>query len=140
MVPKCPDCGGRNLRYAHLRSPSEKIARLVGVRPVRCRDCRQRFVHRTWNLSNLSQARCPTCLGAELTSWSPSHYHLSFGKGLLLFFGAHPYRCERCRNNFVSFRKRKRRRVSRHHQGAESTPSPAGGPETVRTQTNPSED
>lgn len=140
MVPKCPGCGGKNLRYAHLRSPSEKIARLAGVRPLRCRDCQQRFVHRTWNLSNLSHARCPTCMGAELTDWSTSHYHVSFGRGLLLFFGAHPYRCERCRCNFVSFRKRKRRRVSRHHHGAESTPSSAGGPATVGARTDPHED
>lgn len=140
MVPKCPGCGGRSLRYAHLRSPSEKIAKLVGIRPLRCRDCRERFVHRTWNLSNLSQARCPTCMGAELTSWSPTHYHVGLGKTLLLFLGGRPYRCERCRCNFVSFRRRKRRRVSRRHHGAESTPSPAGGPETVSAQADPHED
>ena len=141
IVRKCPACGSRNLRYAHLRSPSEKIARLAGVRPLRCRDCRQRFVHRTWSLSNLSQARCPTCMGAELTSWSPSHYHVSLGRSLLLFFGAHPYRCERCRCNFVSFlRKRKRMRVSRRRHDPESTPSPASGPETFGAQTNPHED
>jgi hypothetical protein len=140
MVPKCPGCGGRNLRYAHLRSPSEKIARLAGIRPLRCRDCRQRFVHRTWHLSNLSQARCPTCMGAELTCWSPNHYHVSFGKGLLLFLGAHPYRCERCRCNFVSFRKRKRKRVSRRRHGADSTPSTADGSETVGARTDPHED
>lgn len=140
MVPKCPSCGSRNLRYAYLRNPSEKIAKLAGVRPLRCRDCRQRFVHRTWNLSNLSQARCPTCMGADLTTWSPVHYHVSFGRGLLLFFGAHPYRCERCRCNFVSFRKRKRRRVSRRRQGAKSTPSTADGSQPVGAQTDTHED
>jgi hypothetical protein len=140
MTPVCPSCGGRNLRYAHLRNPSEKIARLAGVRPLRCRDCRHRFVHRTWNLSDLPHARCPKCMGADLTYWSPSHYHVTFGKSVLLFLGAHPYRCDRCRCNFVSFRKRKHRRVLRRHKGADSTPSPAGGPETVGAQTEPHED
>lgn len=140
MVPKCPSCGSRNLRYAHLRSPSEKIAKLAGVRPLRCRDCRHRFVHRSWSLSNLSQARCPTCMGADLTTWSRNHYRVSFGRGLLLFFGAHPYRCERCRCNFVSFRKRKRKRVSRRSQGAKSTPSAVDGSEPVGTQTDTHED
>ena len=139
MTPECPSCGSRNLRYAHMRSPSEKIARLAGVQPLRCRDCRHRFVYRTWKLSDLPHARCPKCLGADLTSWSPSHYHVTFGRGVLLFFGAHPYRCERCRCNFVSFRGRKHRRVPRHHHGEESTPSPVGGAETAGAQTNPHE-
>ena len=137
MTPECPSCGGRDLRYAHLRSPSEKIARLAGVRPLRCR---HRFVYRTWKLSDLPHARCPKCLGAELTNWSPSHYHVTFWRGVLLFFGAHPYRCERCRCNFVSFRKRKRKRVSRRRHSAKPTPSSAGGPETAGAQTNPHED
>jgi len=79
-------------------------------------------------------------MGADLTNWSPTHYHVSFGKGLLLLLGARPYRCDRCRCNFVSFRKRKRRRVSRRRQGAESTPSAADGSETVGAQTNPNQD
>ena len=140
MTPECPSCGSRDLRYAHLRSPSEKIAHLAGFRPLRCRDCRHRFVYRTWKLSDLPHARCPKCLGAELTNWSPSHYHVTFWRGVLLFFGAHPYRCERCRCNFVSFRKRKRKRVSRRRHSAKPTPSSAGGPETAGAQTDPHED
>jgi hypothetical protein len=59
---------------------------------------------------------------------------------LLLLLGARPYRCDRCRCNFVSFRKRKRKRVSRRRQGAESIPSAADGSETVDAQTNPDQD
>jgi hypothetical protein len=136
MTPECPNCGSKDLRYAHLRSPSEKIAGLAGVRPLRCRDCRHRFVYRTWLLSDLSHARCPTCLGTELTYWSPSHYRVSFGKSLLLFLGGHPYRCDRCRCNFVSFRRRKRKRISRHRHGAEPTPSHT----TAGERTDPDED
>ena len=79
-------------------------------------------------------------MGADLTTWSRNHYRVSFGRGLLLFFGAHPYRCERCRCNFVSFRKRKRKRVSRRSQGAKSTPSAVDGSEPVGTQTDTHED
>ena len=45
----------------------------------------------------------------RLSTWSPSQYHVPAGRTLLMFFGANPYRCERCRHNFVSFRLRKYR-------------------------------
>jgi len=105
----CPNCGSRNVRYSYLRTPREHLASLVGIRPLRCRDCRQRFVARTWNPSDLPYARCPKCLNMTLSTWSPSHYHVPFSRGFKLFFGARPYRCEACRYNFVSFRPRKYR-------------------------------
>ena len=45
----------------------------------------------------------------RLATWSPSQYRVSAGRSALMFLGANPYRCERCRHNFVSFRLRKYR-------------------------------
>ena len=118
MVLNCPTCGSRNLRYAQLRTPSERLASLVGIRPLRCRDCRERFTLKTWKLSDLSYARCPNCLGMRLTTWSPSQYRVPLGRGFLLFFGWSPLRCEPCRNNFVSIRPRKYRYSRASGQGA----------------------
>lgn len=120
MTALCPHCGSRNIRYSSLRGASEKIASLAGIRPLRCRDCRKRFAGRIWSLSTLRYVHCPKCLRTDLTSWSPSHYYVPFGRGVLLFFGAHPYRCEYCRHNFVSFRRRKHGRVSRRHSTPEN--------------------
>ena len=110
MVLACPHCGSRNLRYSHLSGPVERLASLVGLRPIRCRDCRQRFNVRMWSLSNLSYARCPKCLSQALSTWSPSHYHVPLRRGIALFFGGNAFRCDSCRHNFVSFRPRKRRK------------------------------
>jgi DNA-directed RNA polymerase subunit RPC12/RpoP len=112
----CPQCGGRNIRYSSLRGASEKLGSLAGVRPLRCRDCRKRFTGRVWSLSALRYAHCPKCLRTDLTSWSASHYSVPFGRSVLLFFGARPYRCDYCRHNFVSFRHRKHSLASRRHE------------------------
>jgi hypothetical protein len=45
----------------------------------------------------------------DLSRWSRTDYRVSFFGGLLLGLGANPYRCEYCRVNFISFRKRKER-------------------------------
>jgi len=116
MPVVCPQCGGRNVRYSSLRGASEKLASLAGVRPLRCRDCRKRFTGRVWSVSALRYARCPRCLRTDLACWSTSHYSVPFGRGVLLFFGARPYRCEYCRHNFVSFRRRKHKFTSRLHR------------------------
>ena len=105
----CPNCGSRNIRYSQLRTPRDRLASLIGIRPLRCRDCRQRFVSKVWDPADLPYAHCPKCLNMRLSTWSPSHYHVTAGRGFLLFFGASPYRCENCRCNFVSFRSRKYR-------------------------------
>jgi hypothetical protein len=109
MTLLCPNCGSRNVRYSQLRTPRERLASLAGIRPLRCRECRQRFVVKVWDLADLPYARCPKCLNMTLSTWSPSHYHVTAGRGFKLFFGARPYRCETCRCNFVSFRPRKYR-------------------------------
>lgn len=43
----------------------------------------------------------------DLSRWSRNDYRISFFTGLLLHLGANPYRCEYCRVNFISFRRRK---------------------------------
>jgi hypothetical protein len=43
----------------------------------------------------------------DLSRWSRNDYRISFFTGLALSLGANPYRCEYCRVNFVSFRRRK---------------------------------
>jgi hypothetical protein len=105
----CPHCGGKNVRFARVRKASERLSSLVGIRPVRCRDCRTRFVSRLWKPSDLIYARCPQCWNMRLSTWSTSHYHVPAARGFLMFFGANPYRCESCRHNFVSFLGRKYR-------------------------------
>ena len=128
MPVVCPQCGSHNIRYSNLRGAAEKLASLAGVRPLRCRDCRRRFTGRVWSLSALRYAHCPKCLRTDLTSWSASHYYVPFGRGVLLFFGARPYRCDYCRHNFVSFRRRKHRSPSQRQRTPEDVKqtTPAG--------------
>jgi hypothetical protein len=45
----------------------------------------------------------------DLGIWPESHYRLPTFRSILLQLGANPYRCEYCRYNFVSFRRRKER-------------------------------
>lgn len=129
MPLACPYCGSRHLRYAHRQNLSERLWSWVGVRPLRCRDCRKRFVERTWRLSSLRYARCPNCWRMDLNTWSVEDHHATGTQLLMLRLGARPYRCEYCRINFVSFRRRlekfsfsrwKKRR--RHSDSAEATP------------------
>jgi predicted Zn-ribbon and HTH transcriptional regulator len=128
MTLVCPNCGSRNIRYSHLRTPRERLASLIGIRPLRCRECRQRFEAKVWDPADLPYARCPKCLNMRLSTWSPSHYHVTAGRGLLLFFGANPYRCEMCRYNFVSFRPRKYR-YKRSREAAAGRRAPVAAPE-----------
>jgi hypothetical protein len=107
MKLTCPKCGGQNVRFAYIRTPAERLASFVGIRPIRCRDCRTRFATKLWKPADMVYARCPRCWNLKLSTWSPSQYRVPPGKGILMFFGANPYRCERCRHNFVSFRPRK---------------------------------
>ncbi len=57
----------------------------------------------------------------DLSRWSRNDYRVSFFRGLLLRLGASPYRCEYCRVNFISFRRRKerynpqKRKAQRYH-------------------------
>lgn len=107
MPLSCPNCSSRNLRYARIRSFPERVWACLGIRPLRCRDCRLRFIERTWRLRTARFARCPRCWRMDLGRWSPDDYRTGPGTRLLLALGAHPYRCAYCRTNFVSFRHRK---------------------------------
>ena len=106
MPVVCPYCGSRHLRFAHRRNLSERLWSMVGVRPLRCRDCRKRFVDRTWRLSSVKYSRCPNCWRMDLNTWSLEDHHATAWQLLLLRLGARPYRCEYCRLNFASFRPR----------------------------------
>ena len=74
----------------------------------------------------------------DLSRWNKEDYRVSFFRSLLLNLGANPYRCEYCRVNFVSFRKRKerynpqRKRAQRKHDHSADAPQQelAGRPDT----------
>lgn len=104
---ECPACGSRDLRYSKVRGWNQRLRSWFGVRPLRCRDCRTRFITRTWDLSSLKFARCPHCWRMDLNHWSLEDYHATGMQRLMMRMGAHAYRCEYCRRNFVSYRPRK---------------------------------
>ncbi len=100
----CPSCGSRNFRRSRKRSFSDLLKMAIGLYPFRCLDCTRRIWVNVWFFSKLAYAKCPKCLGLQLTTWDLKHYRLTFWRNLCLTFGAHPYRCEGCRCNFLSFR------------------------------------
>ncbi len=107
MSTACPKCGSRFLRESRPRDFSEKINRLRFVSPLRCMDCKTRFIARTLVLSDLLYARCPKCFRMDLNSWTGKTYEPPFFMGLKISSGAKRWRCEYCRLNFASFRQRK---------------------------------
>jgi hypothetical protein len=129
MSLTCPNCNSRNLRYSRIRSFSERWWSYIGIRPLRCRDCYLRFIERTWRLRAARFARCPRCWRTDLSRWSTADYYVPWTTTLLLALGGNPYRCEYCRVNFVSFRKRKERyrdRRKNHRAPSEQPVSPNG--------------
>jgi DNA-directed RNA polymerase subunit RPC12/RpoP len=106
MTVSCPDCGSRYLRPSHSRSRSEKLRNLIGISPLRCADCGRRFIARTWDLSQLVYSRCPRCLRRDLNVWTDEQYWPSAFMKFKIKLGAHRWRCEYCRHNFVGFRPR----------------------------------
>jgi hypothetical protein len=56
----------------------------------------------------------------DLSVWSERHYRVSAYKSILLSLGANPYRCESCRHNFLSFRRRKERFRHRRSEAQDS--------------------
>jgi hypothetical protein len=134
MPVKCPKCGSANLRYAHLRNWTERLLVLLGKRPLRCRDCRARFVDRTWRFRDILYARCPHCWHMDLNRWSEEDYWVPAFTRFKLRLGGSPFRCEYCRTNFVSFRPRlerfsfsKRRQRGKPQQGSRSMAARQGG-------------
>lgn len=100
----CPYCGGSSLRRSRRKAWFEFLGMMVGRYPFRCLDCNQRSWLSIWLFSRMIYAKCPKCLGSQLTSWSLKHHHLNLWQNLFSTFGAHRYRCAACRCNFLSFR------------------------------------
>jgi len=107
MTVSCPRCGSRFLKIARRRTLREKLKDLFGVSPLRCGDCDMTFVARTWDPAVLAYSRCPRCLRMDLNIWTNEQYWPSSFMKLLIKLGAHPWRCEYCRLNFVAFRPRR---------------------------------
>ena len=128
MPLTCPGCGSRRLRFSRIRSFSERLWSWLGIRPLRCRDCRLRFIERTWRPSSMKYARCPKCWRMDLATWSEEDYFATRRQIVMLRLGAKPYRCEYCRCNFVSFRPR-RERFSFRRWAKRKSPEP--GPTTA---------
>jgi hypothetical protein len=72
-------------------------------------DCRKRFVAKTFVWYEILFARCPKCQRMDLNGWSLDHYPARGWMKLRMSLGAKKYRCEYCRLNFVSSRRRKER-------------------------------
>jgi len=107
MPVQCPNCGSRFLRESKPRDASEKLAQWRFVSPLRCLDCKTRFVASTLSLGDIRWAHCPKCDRMDLNQWTGKNYEPPFLVGLMVSFGANRWRCEYCRINFASFRKRK---------------------------------
>src|SRR5260370_30475037 len=107
MSIACPICGSRFLRDSHPRNLREYLGRLWFVAPLRCLDCRTRFVTSTFRLGDVKYARCPACYRMDLNGWTGKSYTPPFWMGLKIALGATRFRCEYCRFNFASFRRRK---------------------------------
>ncbi len=89
------------------RTIAEYWAALRGLHSLRCRDCQYRFQGRTMVPSDLKYARCPRCLRMDLNLWSERDFAPTRSMSALVRLGGRRYRCEYCRVNFVSFRRRK---------------------------------
>ena len=101
---ECRHCGSRNLRRSKRKSAAEYAGSLIGRYPVRCTDCGERSSLNILLLSKFLVAKCPKCLQMSLSTWDAKHYRVPRWKKFLLTLGAHRYRCNACRYNFVSFR------------------------------------
>jgi hypothetical protein len=139
MSTECPRCGSRYLRPARTRDFSEWLGQLRFISPLRCQDCNKRFIGRTFVWSDLFFARCPVCLRMDLNGWTGKTYtHPPFKVALKVKLGARKWRCEYCRLNFASFRKRKEvftfKRWKKFGNAAETAP-----PREPQAETSPRE-
>lgn len=108
MSTACPKCGSRYLRPARPRSFSERLGKLHFVSPLRCLDCNKRFIGRTLVWEDLFYARCPICMRMDLNGWTGKTFtDPPFWVAVKVALGARKWRCEYCRLNFASFRRRK---------------------------------
>lgn len=84
----------------------ELIGEFLGTYSFRCGQCGLQFQHSVFTIGSWVYAKCPKCFRMDLTTWTESHYRPTFWMRLNMFFGAKRVRCEACRCNFVSFRRR----------------------------------
>lgn len=123
----CPACGGHSLRASKLRGAAERLRSLIGILPFRCRQCATRFSTPLWDLRSWKYARCPMCMGTELSRWSEHYYNTTPVVRLLVAFGASRYRCEFCRHNFASFRACRERFSWKKRRDAAKAATAGGG-------------
>ena len=125
MAVSCPQCGSRVINLARLHTTSEWLQSLLGTRPLRCRDCRSRFKGKTFEWSDLLFAKCPNCFRMDLNVWYKEHWRARGWMAVKLALGGMRMRCEYCRVNFVSMRRRKERftfnRWSRQQSNGDQT-------------------
>jgi DNA-directed RNA polymerase subunit RPC12/RpoP len=107
MPLACPRCGSRNLRPSQYRNVDERINSFRFISPLRCKDCRTRFVSRTVILKDLLYARCPQCARMDLNGWTGKTHQPNSWTLIKIALGAFRWRCEYCRVNFASFRQRR---------------------------------
>lgn len=125
MSVSCPNCGSRFINLARVRSARERFDALFGVSPLRCGDCRTRFVGRTFIWQDYLFAKCPNCFRMDLNLWYEEHLRARGWMAVKLALGGMRLRCEYCRINFVSMRRRKEHftfnRWTRAQGGSKST-------------------
>lgn len=102
----CTSCGSENVRRSKRQSLWEIPQMAMGIYPFRCMNCSARFWASVWLLSRLAYAKCPRCLGMDLTTWPAKYFAPKLWNKIATFFGAQRYRCQACRKHFVSFRPR----------------------------------
>lgn len=108
MSTACPKCGSRYLRPSRTRNASEQIGTLRLLSPFRCLDCKERFFAPSFVWADLFHARCPRCHRMDLNGWTGKTYtNPPFWVAVKVALGARKFRCEYCRLNFASFRRRK---------------------------------
>ena len=108
---QCPVCHSTRVRVGRVRSASEFLHVCLGDFPSRCEDCSARFQVRGGGLGVARFAECPHCLRQDLSIWDLKHYRATRWMRLQMLVGAHRWRCEVCRCNFVSLRPRKEKYV-----------------------------
>lgn len=108
---ECPECGSSRVKTVGMGGFRDFVLLLSGAYRFRCSHCTAKFYHRPLGPKSVTWAKCPKCLRLDLSSWDIRMYRAPFRVRLKLWLGAHPWRCERCRHNFASFRARKERYV-----------------------------
>jgi hypothetical protein len=134
----CPKCGLRDVRVSQRQGAGEFFRGLIGIYPLRCRRCNERWETSVWKDSAWRYARCPRCYRQELSTWSEQYYNPPTSTKLKLKLGATPYRCAACRCNFASFKRCKERFTWRHRDRVPQDGAPESAlasPQTVGPQT-----